>query len=249
MPFKSKAQQRWMYAAEARGEVPKGTASEWESETHGKLPERVMKKEGMFFRDTKGREDGMFMKNAQINVGNVNSTGGQGSSQKVTPTQNPGKPIPAPKLVGPPNSTGGGQGPTKMSLPSGFKTASLAGTIGHPGIGRPGTKTAADSRLDAVENTASRFSGKVQKGFKQGYNYVSQKDPLGSSLKYIDSLSPATAAVIAGGAGLYGVHKVKKGLSGMAARRAEKQLLERAAKSGESGILKRIARRIMMRGK
>lgn len=44
MPFKSKAQRRWMFAAEARGEVPKGTARRWARETkkqHKKLPERV----------------------------------------------------------------------------------------------------------------------------------------------------------------------------------------------------------------
>lgn len=46
MPFKSKAQQRWMFAAEARGEVPKGTAKQWADETPNikKLPERVKRK-------------------------------------------------------------------------------------------------------------------------------------------------------------------------------------------------------------
>jgi len=33
MPFKSKAQMRWMYAAEERGEVPKGTARRWAEHT------------------------------------------------------------------------------------------------------------------------------------------------------------------------------------------------------------------------
>jgi len=41
MPFKSKAQQRWMFAAEARGELPKGTADRWAKETKSikSLPE------------------------------------------------------------------------------------------------------------------------------------------------------------------------------------------------------------------
>jgi len=41
MPFKSKAQQRWMFAAEERGEVPKGTAKRWADHTPNikKLPE------------------------------------------------------------------------------------------------------------------------------------------------------------------------------------------------------------------
>lgn len=42
MPYQSKAQQRFMFAAEARGEVPPGTAREWAHETPDikKLPER-----------------------------------------------------------------------------------------------------------------------------------------------------------------------------------------------------------------
>lgn len=46
MPFSSKAQRRFMYAAEARGDVPKGTASRWEKHTKNKnLPEHVKKAE------------------------------------------------------------------------------------------------------------------------------------------------------------------------------------------------------------
>lgn len=47
MPFKSKAQQRFMFAAEDRGELPKGTAKEWADATEKKkggieaLPEKV----------------------------------------------------------------------------------------------------------------------------------------------------------------------------------------------------------------
>lgn len=40
MPYKSQAQRRFMYAAEARGDVEKGTAERWENETKKKkLPE------------------------------------------------------------------------------------------------------------------------------------------------------------------------------------------------------------------
>jgi hypothetical protein len=47
MPFKSVSQRRFMYAAEERGDVPKGTAKKWEEHTPKgrKLPERVSKKE------------------------------------------------------------------------------------------------------------------------------------------------------------------------------------------------------------
>jgi hypothetical protein len=43
MPFKSKAQQRFMFAAESRGELPEGTAKRWADETRNikKLPEKV----------------------------------------------------------------------------------------------------------------------------------------------------------------------------------------------------------------
>lgn len=42
MPFESKAQRRFFYAAESRGELPRGTAARWEKETPKgkKLPER-----------------------------------------------------------------------------------------------------------------------------------------------------------------------------------------------------------------
>lgn len=47
MPIKSKAQQRFLFAAEARGELPEGTAERWVEHTHTdlkKLPEHVKKK-------------------------------------------------------------------------------------------------------------------------------------------------------------------------------------------------------------
>jgi hypothetical protein len=46
MPFKSKAQQRFMFAAEERGDIPKGTSMEWAHKTPSikKLPERKHKK-------------------------------------------------------------------------------------------------------------------------------------------------------------------------------------------------------------
>jgi hypothetical protein len=46
MPYKSQAQRRWMFAAEKRGEVSKGTAEKWAKHTpKGKrLPEHVKEK-------------------------------------------------------------------------------------------------------------------------------------------------------------------------------------------------------------
>ena len=52
MPFKSKAQQRFMYAAEERGDVEEGTASRWSKETKDikGLPERVKAKRAAYAR-------------------------------------------------------------------------------------------------------------------------------------------------------------------------------------------------------
>lgn len=46
MPFKSKSQQKWMFAAQERGELPKGTAERWASETSNieKLPNKLKNK-------------------------------------------------------------------------------------------------------------------------------------------------------------------------------------------------------------
>lgn len=43
MPYKSKSQQRFMYAAEAKGDVEPGTAARWSKETKDAkgLPERA----------------------------------------------------------------------------------------------------------------------------------------------------------------------------------------------------------------
>lgn len=49
MPFKSKAQQRFMFAEEERGGLPKGTAEQWAKETPNikALPEKVKKDKGI----------------------------------------------------------------------------------------------------------------------------------------------------------------------------------------------------------
>ena len=49
MPYKSKAQQKYFHAAEARGEISKKTVDEFDKATkgkYGKLPEHVKKKKG-----------------------------------------------------------------------------------------------------------------------------------------------------------------------------------------------------------
>lgn len=72
MPFKSKAQMRWMFANENKGEVPKGTAEEWAKKTKNikNLPEKVekdkMEKESELRREI---ARGYFEKKSFIGIG------------------------------------------------------------------------------------------------------------------------------------------------------------------------------------
>jgi hypothetical protein len=53
MPFKSKAQQRYMFAAEKRGDLPSGTAERWARETPDikRLPKRKSRAKRSYRRD------------------------------------------------------------------------------------------------------------------------------------------------------------------------------------------------------
>ena len=57
MPFKSKAQQRFMFAAEGRGDVPEGTARRFAHETKDikRLPERKGKRKSKRKGGKRGR--------------------------------------------------------------------------------------------------------------------------------------------------------------------------------------------------
>lgn len=70
MPFRSKAQQRFMFAAEARGEIPKGTAKRWAEETPNikKLPERVHKKESAAYLAGVEAAFAEFLKEARVSL-------------------------------------------------------------------------------------------------------------------------------------------------------------------------------------
>lgn len=57
MPFKSEAQRRFFHAAEARGELPKGTAARWEDET----PKAKRKRLPMHVKKTAAYEAGVII--------------------------------------------------------------------------------------------------------------------------------------------------------------------------------------------
>jgi hypothetical protein len=108
MPFKSKAQQRWMFAAEARGEVPEGTAHRWAKHTKNmrKLPEKVSEKEAQSAAEPLLSPDA-FTK-LREGFSDLWSTAGQAASQleKSGETQKsalmvPGDPAPAPGSYSP----------------------------------------------------------------------------------------------------------------------------------------------------
>jgi len=246
VPFRSKAQRRWMYAAERRGEVPKGTARTWEFETHGKIPEKVMKKEGMFMgRTQETAEDGMFMKFAGVPMDN------KGQKGMDIPKIKPVKPTkPAINTSGMGNNKG-----TKTLGAQGFqpmKTASLAERIGHPAIGRPGIKTAELSTA-RLKSDASNFGDKALKGGKELYERGSKgvKELAGKSLDWFEHLTPQQAALIAGGAGLYGAHKTIKGVRGLAgaAKTGRAIRAARAARAANPSLLKRLGSAIARRGR
>lgn len=69
MPFKSKRQQRFLFAAQERGDVPKGTAERWAKHTPNikRLPEKVRKKESQF--EEMAREVGRLAKVAYVKTG------------------------------------------------------------------------------------------------------------------------------------------------------------------------------------
>jgi hypothetical protein len=241
MPFKSKAQRRWMFAAESRGEVPKGTARRWAHETKGRLPERAMKKEGMFFGDREQVEDGQFMKCAQ--------------TLEVPKSDKPKKlPLKTPKPkrqhVAPGEATQGAQLPIKEPKP----LPKLGSLIGHPGIGRPGIKMAnvaqgygpgtppSGGGMDVSAGGTAGSPGAAQMGAgaklkKKGTEKKAEltgervlktgkkvgegaKKGLEEGLEAIEKLPPWAHAAMAGGAGLYGLSKLKKGVKAVARRGA-----------------------------
>jgi len=193
-----------------------------------------MKKEGMFMgRTQETAEDGMFMKFAGVQVGNPK---GQKALKPVAPVKGVVSPKPQKAL--------GAPGVVKMS--------SLAERIGHPAIGRPGVKVA-ELSADRVKHDAQNFSDKAIRGGKALYSKGSKgiKDLAGKSLDWFEHLSPQQAALIAGGTGLYGVHKTVKGVRGLvsAAKTGKAIRAARAARAANPGILRRLAMSAARRGR
>lgn len=68
MPFKSKAQQKWMFIAEKRGELPKGTAKRWAKETPNikSLPAKINRKKMKNTKKTKRKKRKFIFKKKKI---------------------------------------------------------------------------------------------------------------------------------------------------------------------------------------
>lgn len=213
MPYKSQAQRRFMYAAEARGEVPKGTADRWSKETKDikSLPERAMKKEAMFFEEREVVEDGNFMKLAQ-------SLGDAVKQMNKKP-----KPLPVPKegVKPPPVSPPKPSSPVESPKPeaahgTGCKLAMPFGTGvgvgGSPQFGGSGTaQTQMNQTMAGAGGTPGMGTGeKLKKKLKKqaandwddalkGLKAVPQKwsDAGAQAVKGVASLSGKGAKALA----------------------------------------------------
>lgn len=164
MPFKSKAQQRYMFAAESRGEIPKGTSKRWAKETKNieSLPERKMKKEGMFFGERDIAEDGNFMKLAKVGCKSSYGTG-----QEVKPTPLPVKTEkPTPLPTAPPKDPLPikQEKPVKLAMPFGTGV----GVGGSPQFGGSGTaQTQMGQTVSGAGGTPGMGTGEKLKRFKK----------------------------------------------------------------------------------
>lgn len=235
MPFKSEAQRRWMYAAEARREVAKGTAKRWERETRDKdLPERVskkgkkkMEKKAMFFAELDGVEDGMFTKRAaDINV----------PPPQPMPTK---KKVPRTPIVppAPEKQPGGDTPPEKIAMLGLPKTAIYSYGSGQTpsgagaNVGTGGAMMGTGGAPSLREDPGGRLlhaAKKVGKGAQEGVE---------KTLKYVENLSPEAHLALAAGGGYVGAKKLL-GIPKKLSRGAG------AATSGTVGKVLRMARRL-----
>lgn len=91
MPFKSKAQQRYMFAAEARHELPKGTAERWAHHTPDikSLPQHVKKKNKRSKRASVAPGEDVFAELSDVFGQMLISPGGQAPRlESLPPTSN-----------------------------------------------------------------------------------------------------------------------------------------------------------------
>jgi hypothetical protein len=208
VPFRSKAQQRYLFAAEARGEVPKGTARRWAKETKNieSLPERKMKKEGMFFGDREIAEDGNFMKFAKLGCKSSYGTGEEAKPKplpteapKATPlpTSPPKKPLPLkpekPIKLAMPFGTGIGVGGSPQFGGSGTAQTQMDQTTAGAG-GTPGMGTG-EKLKKKLKKQASNDWGDALQGLKESPQRWS--DAAAKSVKGVATLSAKGAKALA----------------------------------------------------
>jgi len=246
VPFKSKAQRRWMHAAEARGEVPKGTASRWEHETKDEsLPERAMKKEGMFFSEREQPENGEFMKCAQKlplkpqkkekqDTSSAEATRGAKNPvvppppAQVTPAPAPGTALPGAQakpsvkpLVRPPVKLN----KQMLGVP---KTANESMGAADPAIaaayGTGEKLKKKDEKKKIVKEARADLGGEGEKTLRSlggGTRRALTEDLPAAAvkgMKHIQGLPDYAKAGIVGGGALYGLGKVKKAIKSVAGK-------------------------------
>jgi hypothetical protein len=193
-----------MYAAEARGDVPKGTAKKWAHDTPNikGLPEKVMEKNAMFFKNQKPVEDGMFMKRAEDLK----------PPEKIKPTD-PNKPDKAEdQMVRPGDAVKGAQLPI-MDRPPKQVTNSM--------MGIPKKATSMEDVADTAKNVAEHSGMRLMQtgsALMHGTKKTLEQAPeqIDKALKYVENLPPAAQAALVGGTGYLAAKRVGKGISGLA---------------------------------
>jgi hypothetical protein len=147
MPYRSNSQRRYFYAAEKRGELPKGTAAEWEAHTpkNKKLPERLhakkkqIKKSSALVALAQSGDEIAQLAVAVIKQSTVGRHEGFGATNS-TVTANSGL-LSASNLAKPPQVTSppAGQLQPGINAMTIGKTPStiVPGNIPQPGVGMP----------------------------------------------------------------------------------------------------------------
>ena len=194
---------------ERRGDLPKGKAREWAHETKSikSLPERAMKKEAMFFADRTSVDNGQFMKCAQtfdLPTGEKPKKMPLQPKKQETQSVKPGE---AQKGIKLPSKPGSSIKLGQMAGLPGMADASADDT--EMGCGskkkkiKPKMLKGAELTGERVGRTAKKVGAGAQKGIEQ-------------ALEGVENLPPWAHAAMAGGAGLYGLSKLKKGVKAVA---------------------------------
>jgi hypothetical protein len=178
MPFKSKAQQRFMFAAEDRGEVPKGTAKRWADETKDikGLPERKKKAALLRLASDVGRYHAVKEAGLMSGLGKLLIPAGIGYA--LAPEEHRGKGAIGGALAGIMGSAAVSQALKGSTAAGGAALAARLGTAGLLGLALANTDLGKDiEKLTAKVQTEAKKIPK-DKIIRHARGYVQQAQGL-----------------------------------------------------------------------